>query len=194
LACNLSQPAQDFIMRRLFFILWLPLIALLASGCMTRKLWTESKLDEWNEPAPNPNLHLFRAENPDHVLVVYDEFSDRHETTRTRAFFLEATNFTPVRPQFVALNSAAGLAPVPVFFHAPTNFVASFYEVNSASGFTLFSNGRTNGPYLLPIYDDGLGRWEKTAWTPVAVTLDLSIIGGAVGCVWISAGGPGLGR
>ena len=181
-------------MRRLFFILWLPLVGLFANGCMTHKLWTASKLDEWNEPAPNPNLRLFRAENPDRLLVMYDELSDRRETMRTRAFFLEATNFTPARPQFVNLNSAAGLAPVPVFFRAPTNSPASFYAVNSASGFMLFSGGRTNGPYSLPVYDDGLGRWERTAWTPVALTLDLSIIGGAAGCLWLYTGGPGLGR
>ena len=181
-------------MRRLFFILWLPLVGLFANGCMTHKLWTASKLDEWNEPASNPNLRLFRDENSDRLLVVYDEFSDRRDTLRRRAFFLTATNFTAAHPQFVDLNSTADLASVPVFSCAPTNSPASIFAVNSANGFTLFSNGRTNGPYSLPVYDDGLGRWEKTAWTPVAVTLDLSIIGGAAGCLCLYAGGPGLGR
>ena len=181
-------------MRRLFFILWLPFVALLASGCVTHKLWTESQLDEWNVPAPDPNLRLFREERQDRLLVVYDELSERRDTLRPRAFFLTATNFTAVRPQFVNLNSAAGLAPVPVFSTAPTNFVASIYAVNSADRVMVFASGPTSGTYSLPVYDDGVGLWEKIAWTPLAVTADLTIIGGAVGCYWIYAGGPGLGR
>ena len=66
----------------------LAMLPLLAGGCMTQKLWTESKLDEWNEPAAPSNLRVFDAEARKDFLVVYDERSGRHETVRTRAYFL----------------------------------------------------------------------------------------------------------
>ncbi len=181
-------------MRRLFFILWFPLVALLASGWLTHRLWTESKLDEWNEPATNPNLRLFRADNSDRLLVMYDEFSERREVTQTRAYFLDEHAKSP-RPKFMDVRTASGLASVPFYSSPPTNSAPSLFAVaGTDGGFTIFLNGKKSGSYSLPVYDDGVGRWEKIAWTPLAMTADLTIIGGAVGCYWIYAGGPGLGR
>ena len=154
-------------MRRRFFIL-LPLGLLFFSGCMTHKLWTESKLDSWNEPMPQPNLRLFQALNRSDVLVVYEEFSERSEVAQTRAFFLNENKKAlaqHTRPHFVPTKLAAGLA-------------SAADEIHSNQ---------------LPVYNDGSGHWKKIAWTPVAVTLDASIIGGALGCLWIYSGGPGLG-
>ena len=182
-------------MRRWFkTVLWLPL---LASGCVTHKLWTESKLDAWNEPAASPNLRLFRDERQNDFLVVYDEFSERHDATRARAFFLNQ-NEQPLRgrPHFVSVHSARGLTPVPVLFVTPPKAPELFCAVTETNcgGFTIFSNGRQVGSHSLPVYDDGWGRVEKVAWTPFAVTADLTIIGGYLGCLWIYAGGPGVAR
>ena len=172
-------------MRRLFFISWLPIIALLANGCVTHKLWTESKMDEWNEPAANPNLRLFHDEKRDDFLVVYDEYSNRHDTTQARAYFL-AKNQKPLaqhcRPNFVSTNSIRHLPAVPVVGLAPASSSNLFYAVATTNGgsFTIFSGGQPSGPHALPAYNDGVGRWERIAWTPLTVTADTTIIGGVL--------------
>ena len=173
------------------------LLPLLAGGCVTHKLWTESQLDEWNEPTGNPNLHVFRDERQNDLLVTYEEFSDRRETDRTRAFFLyknQSRLQSQGRPHFVNLGASRGLTPVQLFFSTPTNppvLFCTVSETNRAS-FTIFLAGRPMGTYALPMYDDGWGRVERIAWTPFAVTADLTIIGGYLGCIWISGGGLGL--
>jgi hypothetical protein len=176
---------------------FIPLLPLLASGCVTHKLWTESRLDAWNEPAPQPQLRLFRAAPQNNFLVVYDELAGRNDDLRPRAFFLNPDLSSPAQgshPHFVNPNSARGLAPVPVFFSAPTNPPEFFCTATNDDGFTIFAVGQPPRSFALPVYDDGWGRIEKMAWTPVAVVADLTIIGGYLGCVWIYSGGPGLGR
>jgi hypothetical protein len=175
------------------------LLPLLAGGCVTHKLWTESRLDSWNEPADIPALRLFHDEHRQGCLVVYDELSGRADDIRTRAFFLNQ-NVAPlaqrIRPHFVSADSSRGLTPVPIFFSVPTNapeFFCTTMKTNGGS-FALFSAGQQLGSFELPVYDDGWGRVEKIAWTPLAVTADLTIIGGYLGCWWIYSGGPGLGR
>jgi hypothetical protein len=173
------------------------LLPLLISGCVTHQLWTGSQLDEWNEPTGNPNLRVFRDARQNDLLVTYEEFSDRRETNHARAFFLYKNQNrlqSQDRPHFVNLGSSRGLTPVPLFFSTPTNppvLYCTVSETNRAS-FTIFLAGRPMGPYALPMYDDGWGRVERIAWTPFAVTADLTIIGGYLGCIWISGGGPGL--
>lgn len=184
-------------MRRwLPILLWLPL---LAGGCVTHKLWTESEMDEWNEPAGDPNLRLFRAERQKDVLVVYDEYSERREAIQARAFFLyqnQARLQPRGHPHFVDLDAARGLPPVPLFFSTPANppeLYGVITQTNRGS-FAVVSAGRRTGPYVLPMYADGWGRVEKIAWTPFAVTADVTIVGGVLGCLWIYSGGPGLNR
>jgi hypothetical protein len=173
------------------------LLPLLISGCVTHQLWTGSSLDEWNEPAGDPNLRVFRDERKNDLLVSYEEFSDRHETNRARAFFLYKNQNrlqSQYRPHFVNLDTSRGLTPVPLFFSTPTNppdLYCAVTETNRAN-FMIFSAGRQLGPYTLPMYDDGWGQVERIAWTPFAVTADLTIIGGYLGCVWIATGGPGV--
>ncbi len=179
---------------------WLRFISLLpflVSGCVTHKLWTESRLDAWNEPAPQPRLLLFRAAPQNAYLVVYDELEGRNDDFRTRAFFLKPDLSSPAQrghPHFVNPNAARGLAPLPVFFSTPTNPPECFCTATNRDGFTVFSKGQPPLSCVFPVYDDGWGLIEKIAWTPLAVTADLTIIGGYLGCVWIYSGGPGLGR
>jgi len=170
------------------------LLPLLTGGCMTHALWTESPLDTWNEPAVSPNLRVFHDERRDNLLVVYDEFSDRHETTKARAYFLNLNQppSSQERPHFVSVNTASGLAPVPVFCTVPTNppdLFCTVADTNSPS-FKASSSGRETGPYQLPVYNDGMGQVERVALTPVAVTLDLTIIGGVIVYCWLYIGAP----
>jgi hypothetical protein len=171
-------------MHRWFSTKWL-LLPLLASGCVTHKLWTETKLDEWNEPAGAPNLRFFYDAKRDDYLIVYDEFSERHFTTEPRAFFLRRNE--PAleqirRPHFVRTNWASHLAPMPLFCRAPTDIPATPYAITGTNGgrFTVYSGHASRGPYALPIYNDGIDLWERIAWTPLTVTADLTIVGGVV--------------
>ena len=171
-------------MRR-FFPAWLLLLPLLASGCVTHKLWSESTLDEWNEPAGNPNLRLFQDVRQDDFLVVYDEYSDRHLTTRSRAYFLRPNLSLLAQhrcPDFVSTNSIHGLKPIQIFLLRPPNSPSPPYAVTTGNPgeFTVTSAGHESGPYALPLYNDGVGRWERIAWTPLTVTADLTIVGGVL--------------
>jgi hypothetical protein len=173
-------------MARRFSILWL-LLPLLASGCVTHKLWTEAALDEWNEPAANPELRLFQNANHDDFLVVYEEFSERHYTNRTRAFFLHPNEQRLAQhryPEFVNIKASCHLLPVPVFLLAPTNPPESVYAVTTnLSRFTIISGVREVGSYALPLYNDGVGQVQRIAWTPLTVTADISIVGGIVAII-----------
>ena len=168
--------------------IWLLLLPLLVSGCVTHKLWSESTLDEWNGPAGIPHLRLFRDEKPDDLLVVYEEYSDRHCTTNTRAFFLRQ-NLKPlarhVRPHFVSPDISRQLAPLPVFPVAPADPPGGLYAVMATNnaGFTIYSGQRGLGAHPLPNYNDGVGRVERIAWTPLTVTADLTIVGGMVALI-----------
>jgi hypothetical protein len=175
-----------FIVRPQLLIIALAL-PLLTGGCVTQKLWSGKPMDEWNEPAPNPNLRLFRDVRQDDFLVVYDEYRDRHCTTNTRAFFLHQ-NLKPLdehsRPHFVSTNLASRLPPVPVFASVTTNAPELYYIVTMDGGnFTLYSDRRDSGSYPLPNYNDGVGRMERIAWTPLTVTADLTIIGGVLALI-----------
>lgn len=188
-----------FIVRRqlLIIALWLPL---LTGGCATSALWNnKAQLDDWNEPAADSRLQLFDASRQKDFLVVYDEYSERHDSTRTRAYFLNE-NETRVeqgrKPHFVGAQISGELAPVPVLQTLPlanTNSPPPIYAVISTNqqSFTIYRDEqRTN--HDLPVYNDGWGRTDRIALTPVAVVADLTIVGGCLGYIWLQDGGPGL--
>lgn len=168
----------------------LALLPLLTGGCMTHKLWTESALDEWNEPAANPNLRLYQNEQRKDLLVVYDEYSERRETTRTRAFFLlqnQRQLLEHTHPRFVDVRAARDLPPVPVFYVTPIAPPQQLYAVAKTNSpeFDIYCSGQAAGSHELPTYNDGVGRAERVALTPVAATADAALIGSVVGCTWI---------
>jgi len=72
--------------RSLTRILFVLLLLASGSGCVTKALWDNGNLEAVKEPAGNVNLRLFAAKRPDDVLVVYDEYSERSDATRTRAY------------------------------------------------------------------------------------------------------------
>lgn len=173
------------------------LIPLITGGCMTHKLWTESPLDEWNEPSPDVHLQVFRVPQPADWLVVYDELSDRNNSVQRRAFFLGVNQKRIAeqrRPHFAKTNSAEGLMPVPLYLSTPTNPPVFYGLTNciSSEKIRLFAAGQPVDTFALPVYADGWGRVQKIIWTPVAVTADLTIIGGCLGCIWLYSGGVGI--
>jgi hypothetical protein len=161
------------------------LLPLLASGCATHALWNKTQLDAWNEPADNPRLQLFDASRQKDFLVVYDEYSERHDSTRTRAYLLNQSEKRVEqgrKPHFVSAQRSRELPPIPVLQTLPlanTSFLPTVYAVISTNkqSFTIYSSGqRTN--HDMPVYNDGWGRTDRIALTPVAVVADLTIVGG----------------
>jgi hypothetical protein len=166
-------------------------LALAGGGCATHALWTAAQLDNSNLPARNVNLRLFAAPSDSALVVVYDEYSERHDSTGTRAYLLEESQ-SRIKlsrpPIFVKTNSFAGLNAIPVFFStnaAAVPPVFAVYSTNSQS-FTLSSNGKVTGPYALPVYDDGKGNAERIVLTPLAAMADLTIVGGFLGYYYLS--------
>src|SRR5579859_1551790 len=137
-------------MQRVRQSIWLLLLPLLTSGCVTHHLWTESHFDEWNQGAGNPNLHLFDDQPRHDLLVVYDEYSDRHEVTRTRAYLLQQNEpelKQHLRPRFVSVNCAQGLPAVPIFATQPVTPTPQTYAVSgtNSQSFRVFSGGGKTG-------------------------------------------------
>lgn len=164
----------------------LPLLLLtLGSGCATNALWSNGNLEAIKEPASNINLRLFDAKRQNDLLVVYDEYSERNDGIHTRAYWLHE-NETLVNqrraPHFANTNLMRNLPSVPVFDLTPdkTNSTSAFYAVveTNQQSFTLYSDSGKVGSHALPFYNDGKGKVEKIALTPVAVTADLTIVGG----------------
>jgi hypothetical protein len=169
------------IARILFFLLHLTF----GSGCATKALWDNGGLEAWREPASPVNLHLFVARRKNDLLVVYDEYSERSDGIHTRAYWLnenQARMDQRHAPHFASTNLMHNLPSVPVFYSTPgeTNWTLPLYAVveTKKQSFTLYSNNGKIGLHDLPIYNDGKGRVEKNALTPVAVTADLTIVGG----------------
>jgi hypothetical protein len=173
--------------QRLQLILLLPLWL---GGCATHALWTGANLDAYKEPTATPDLRLFDAKKENDLLVVYTEYSERNDTMRIRAYLLnqnEERIKQNKRPHFVSVKLMNSLPSVPVF-HAPvepgTNFSQMLYAVISTNNqsFTLYSDNREIGSHDLPVYNDGRGRLDRIALTPFAMTADLVIVSGFLGC------------
>ena len=172
-------------------LLWVPL---LTGGCATNALWNKTDLDAWNEPAQNADVRLFDARHKKDFLVVYDEYSERHDSIYTRAYFLNQNQKGVAqgqKPHFINARLSHKLPPVPIFQALPesnTNFSQTIYAVISTNkqSFSIYS-GKEKTDYSLAVYNDGRGQIYRIALTPVAVTADLTIVGGFLGCWFIYA-------
>jgi hypothetical protein len=177
-------------------IVWrmLPLLACV-SGCATRALWKETNLDAFNEPADESSLRVFNAERQKDWLLVYDEYSERSDSVRTRAFFLNQNQKRIEqrrRPDFVGTDAMRGLKRMPVFLAANvpgTNLPPLFFilAVTNNLSFTLYEGHHAMGAYAMPVYNDGKARAVRMALTPATVVADLTIVGGYLG-YWFICG------
>jgi hypothetical protein len=171
-----------------FLLLLLPL---LTGGCT---VFLVNYTDWSNKPAANPHLRLFQAERPKDLLVVYDEYCERTRTTRTCAYLLYK-NQNRVElgqsPHFVSTGMTHSLPVVPVFqepMPPETNSLPGLYAVISTNteSFLIYSNRQMIGTNDLPLYADPVGKEERTALLPFAITVDAALVAGAI-YVWIIA-------
>ncbi len=167
---------------------------LLGNGCVTHKLWQEKA---FNEPAPNPNLRLFHAEQKRDVLVAYDEIPDPSTKVRRRAYYLYEFSMKPTfarKPSFVDPQRTNHLqeitlvaAPASASYSPNTNLYA-ITESNGTS-FTLNSEGRQLSSHELPVYPSGLHRGTQIALTPAAVFADTVMACSIIGLIVWAQGG-----
>jgi hypothetical protein len=156
-------------------------------GCATNALWSDANLGTWHEPVTNSPVRMFHDGQSGELLVLYEEASSHHHQVRTRAYLLyknEGRIERQAHPAFVKTDVARHLEPIPVFPNAAAAAapLTPIYAVLSTNQlcFTVYSSGASVGLYELPVYYDGFGKVERLALTPLAVTADLSIVGGAV--------------
>jgi hypothetical protein len=168
--------------------LFSPLLLALAGGCVTQALWENAYLEDCKEPADKINLRLFEGQPQTNLLVLYDEYSERNDGVHTRAYWLDKNQALVdqhLRPHFTPASSGRDRPVVPVFYDpipAGMNLPQGLCAVvaTNRQSFTLYMDHRAIGSHGLPIYNDGKGRIEKIALTPLAVTADLSVVPGVV--------------
>jgi len=163
----------------------LVLLPLVTSGC-TGLLWRNT---DWvDKPAANPDLRLFQVERQKDLLVVYDEYSERTKSIHARAYLLyknQSRVEQNQRPHFENLRMALGLPVVPVFqepMPANTNTLPKFCAIASTNteSFMVYSNNQMVSSHDLPMYSDPVGMAERTALSPVAVTVDTVLVAGII--------------
>lgn len=175
-------------------------VLILGNGCVTKHLWESSEFEDWNRPAANSHLHVYQAEPKNDLLVVYEEYSERRDSTRARAYWLnENQKLVEDRhmPHFVSTNSIDHFSALPIYSapidvsHLLPPFVIT---ATNEQSFTLYSEGGASATHSLPFYNDRKGKAEKFALTPLATTADLTIVGGFVGYLYLAwrcgANGP----
>ena len=167
-------------------------VLIVGNGCATHALWHNDNLEAFNEPAPDSVIRIFASKTRSYMLVVYDEYAERNGAAHTRAYWLnenEKLIGQHLMPHFVNANAAFSLASIPVipFSTNHVNFPSPPYaqiEYDQQS-FTLVFDHSQAGPYNLPVYNDGKGKVEKFALTPLATAADITIVGGVLGYMWL---------
>jgi hypothetical protein len=161
---------------------------LLLNGC-TAMLWEEGRFAQFHKAADPANLKLYYSEQRRDVLVLFDEITEDEPPARLRAYWLEPNTkniLNRSKPHFVPPESANGLTPislVPSTADASPAVTTRLYAVVSTNGgsFTLSSNQKNLVEQELPVYYDGSGRRvAQVLLTPVAVAVDLTIVGAVV--------------
>src|SRR2546422_6850697 len=148
---------------------WLVLLAanaVLSSGCATSAVWRTGAFSRYCEPARPAELRLFDSPQKQDVLVEYSESRENEDLIRRRVYWLHenAKRLQQRRkPEFIPSESEQGLVPIPVLQPpaVPDSSLAGVrYAVASTNGygFTLYSAGKEEGSYELPVYGDDSGR------------------------------------
>lgn len=162
---------------------------LVASGCMTKGLWTERVY----HPAPKTELHLAVSPERPLLLVGYREQFDQTQHIRWRSFWIDlAESYDPfAKKTFVDPADYPGLIGVPLLgvtqgYNAipATGYAAR--ETLDKPGFDLWKDGQLLGRFALPAYEgDAPVTADTVAKTPVMLLLDGAII--VVGAAAVAA-------
>ena len=174
-------------LKRFGWFLLLAAQVILLSGCATSAVWRAGQFARYCEPASPPDLRLFHSREGQDVLVEYSESREDDDSFLRRAYWLrqnEERLKQRRQPRFVSAEHETGLVSIPVLQPpaVPDPTLAGLYAVASTNGsaFTLYSAGKEEGSYELPVYKDESGRMKQVLLTPPAVVADAVIVGGIV--------------
>src|SRR5262245_46458849 len=170
-----------------FFVL-LAASAMVLNGCATGAVWRVGQFARYSEPASPSNLGLFYSSQRQDVLVEYSETREDDDSIHRRAYWLHENAQRlkeRQKPRFVPLGQEHGLTGVPLLPEpaVPDSALADgLCAVVSSNGdtFTLYSAGKKEGTYELPVYPDNSGRVKQVLLTPPAVAADVTIVGGVI--------------
>jgi len=169
---------------RLSLLVFLP-------GCATHHLWTDGKIAGFHEPAPQNHFEIYEMPARHDFLAVYDELRNSGRV-RPRAYFVlqnERRTDMAKKPRFVDPANARNGVLVPMFVQNVMNPPAQrVYAVVSHQNFELYSSGSSLGTYDLPVYRDAVSTAEQIAITPLAVTIDATLVG-SVAFLYLAAHG-----
>lgn len=161
------------------------MVVALSSGCATKALWEADPFARYREPAVPNGLRLARRGNE--VLVRYQETVEGKDLHRPRSFWLQpnlARLEAKQKPVFAIGVPEDALTGMPLFdtqLPPPEKLPPSYGRWEEAQKtFSVVLDGKTLGSWTLPVYDDGSGRAKLMAWTPPALMLDLTIVGGVI--------------
>ena len=164
---------------------------------LTHKLWSDSSLTDYYEPAGTRGLKSFQRPPSPRLLVSYDERRETDSSVRRRAFFLPDSAKTLAakgKPGFTSPTPGAGWVEVPVIVAGEPVPAAPLYLKLAADNksFTIVRDGVPDGPHKLPTYVDQSSTAFRVAMTPFAVVADVTVV--AVWCgivsLYVYAGGP----
>ena len=175
------------------------------SGCeaarecsLTYRLWDNSEMRRFYEPATSPRLELYHDTKRGDVLAAYDEAHETRRAIRRRAYYVNGNQLKVGegrKPRFVSPDRGRGLPAIPlVAAAAAAPNRASFQAVVSADGQRFTLNGDFgNYTYHLPVYQDQSGVAGRVLLTPFAVAGDVVMVGLVTGVVaaylWAAGGG-----
>ena len=154
------------------------------NGCATATLWESDRFARFHEPARPVNLRVYQSQSKSDVLVQYDEWREDKDVPRRRTYWLGEPVRNPHKPNFVSSKKARGLKEVPIFTDPVPDATSDsgLYAVTTTNkvDFTLYYGAKKLADYELPVYADASGRTKQVLLTPLAVTADLTLIGGWV--------------
>lgn len=155
-------------------------------GCATTALWDKAN---YYEPASQPNLRLSVVPARRDVLVEYDEYSERTERVRRRAYFLDANTrrvSKQHKPKFVNPTRYRQLEPIP--FEPFPGVSNQLYATVNRDEFALHGKGDVSS-HFLPVYFDSVTRTKQVLLTPPAVIADVTLVSAVVGFfLWAQSG------
>jgi hypothetical protein len=147
----------------------------LLNGCATKALWNESN---FYEPASPPNLRLSVAPTRRDVLVEYDEFSERTDRVRRRAYFLDANARRlekQRKPHFVNPARYRDLQTILLAVEPSPGISDQLHATWSRDTLAIHSGGQVTS-HLLPVYFDPVTRTKQVLLTPPAVIVDATLL------------------
>jgi hypothetical protein len=169
--------------RTLISVLTLTAVFIL-SGC-TSIVWDKRTFSSYCRPANPTKLELYYSSQRKDILVRYNEFNEHNSKIQHRSYWLMA-NAERVsagrKPHFLDERDRASLSAT-VVSESPGGVPLEGMGAVARQDedvFTLYSESQKLDPYSLPIYQDPNRRAKQIALTPVALTIDASLIGAAL--------------